>query len=289
MKNIPLKQCPKCSLYHDISVEVCKCGTALGDIPAKLIHSAIPAEQCGTINESLPVYAQFCTYCGTYNFTADPQARALRCYNCSQARIARTAPKLFTAVEESPAASAPEDQPPAGPEPAGKAAVKLPDVAQAAAGDDEARRNLDKWLQRIGNGRAEISSDIGGRQQPHTSTVKDPAEPKPMSGPARPQQKQPITFTAVRGGFCKTVLPEQTPLEIGRECAWCEFLTDGRVSGKHFTLICRDDGWYLKDHSSNGTIVNNEFVNHAEKKLENHATVHLSRSEDCPEFIVEIG
>ena len=66
MSKIPCRKCPKCGLYHDLSVLTCKCGEELAAIPAKLIElDDIPVEQLGTVDKDVIAYVQKCTSGGT--------------------------------------------------------------------------------------------------------------------------------------------------------------------------------------------------------------------------------
>ena len=52
MSKIPIRQCPKCELYSDISVLKCKCGENLEAIDAKLVETDdLKDEEKGEINE----------------------------------------------------------------------------------------------------------------------------------------------------------------------------------------------------------------------------------------------
>ncbi|MBR5094397.1 MAG: hypothetical protein IK095_04815, partial [Oscillospiraceae bacterium] len=98
---IPLKRCPGCGLYYDISCETCACGADLRGVPGELVDEEIDIAEFGKIDKKKPVYVQVCTFrgCGTENFTPDPQKRVKVCRRCGSGRVALIAPVLYEPKE----------------------------------------------------------------------------------------------------------------------------------------------------------------------------------------------
>ena len=107
MRQIPLKRCPVCGLYHDIAQEQCTCGADLRKVPG-LIPGPDEQIRPGRIDEQLPLYVQVCSSngCGAENFTADPEKRVKICYRCGRGRVALVSPVPYEPKDPAAEASA---------------------------------------------------------------------------------------------------------------------------------------------------------------------------------------
>lgn len=97
MSKIPIRQCPKCELYSDISVLKCKCGENLEAIDAKLVETDdLKDEEKGEINEDVIAFVQTCPNCGTLNFTHSSKARVRKCRSCKGRGVVSIKPEEYT-------------------------------------------------------------------------------------------------------------------------------------------------------------------------------------------------
>lgn len=266
MGKIPCRLCGSCGLYHDLSVDTCKCGADLTRVPGRLVDEQTLLDRYGEMDRLLPVFVQKCSACGAENFTAD-QSRPVRvCYNCHKARVASVAPMPYEAEETAARA---EDTPETPPKPA----FHPPAPADEDEDDDDAAR----WQELLGGIRSTVGSaapPAPGSQPPvRTGEEEESAAwdglpgtvPRTAPAPPQPTGGKELTLTALRyGSLSFTLHAEQgdLPFLLGRSAGYGDFLSqDGRVSNEHCYLAFQRGAWIVIDnHSANGTAVNKCFL-----------------------------
>lgn len=321
MKRLPLKLCPKCGLYHDISMEECTCGADLRKVPAMLTDMNIPAEKFGEIDEELEVYVQRCSACGTDNFTDDPAHKANRCWNCHKPRIGMVTPVLFEDAE-------PEKKPSGD----GRILLDGHTVRQNQEEAEQAREEAEddieagKWAglaQSARQSAAGIESRTFGLFGSPAAADDDDEDDedddeeaaggwgKLLGGVKAVPQRQPaaaaapslqrtapvrshITLTALRGGslnFSLTAGKDSLPYMLGRSANQSRFLAwDLQVGNNHCSLNYTNGTWTVFDNNTaNGTAVNGAFLDPNETRpLRSGDRLMLGHRPDSPEFRVLI-
>ena len=249
MGKIPCRRCGSCGLYHDLSVDTCRCGADLTRVPGLLVDEQIPPDRYGEINRSLPVFVQKCSNCGAENFTAD-QSRPVRvCYNCHKARVASVVPVPYGAgpAEAAPPAEEAPETPP-------QTVFHLAAPPQGTADDDDDDEDdVTIWQDILGGIRSAAGSAV-----PSPEFSPAPAAPRSAAG-------QELTLTAIRYGKLSFTLragQAGLPFLLGRSAGYGDFLSqDIRVSNEHCYLTFQDGAWVVIDnHSTNGTAVNKRFL-----------------------------
>lgn len=263
MSSLPCKKCPSCNRYHDLSVMTCDaCAADLSNLPALLTETAdIPAEQRGTIDESVAVFVQKCWRCGATNFTADPASRVKTCHNCYKS-VAGIEPIPYANPSQKPAAEAAKTDKTAARTDgsAGKARIALPDEED----DDGQVMHWPDYLEEC---------------QKASDSV---------------QSKPSITLTAINYGQLSFTVEAKDGENymLGRDAHHKEFLEqDVYVGNEHCYLYFENGVWHVQDnHSANGTFVNQRdlgFNGHTE--LHDGDTLRLGHHADSIAFRISIG
>ena len=324
-KMIPCRICGKCGRYHDASVRSCSCGADLCSQPFTVTDfDSIAAELRGSIDPELQIYVQKCSRCGAESFTADPKQPVQQCSCCGSSRIAAFDPIPYNSGQE----DAPPQPAPAPP--AEDKRPPITGAEQRHESVTVAPEAVDRVMGILGNVSAALGGAPAPVQPAPTTPPPRAAEPvapggtrdddeddeegfrwdpfvqgnKPDEVPMRtspapaPAEKAPgtvIRFSAIRYGTFTAELhadQEGLPLLIGRYAAWGEFLEDRdlRVSGEHCYISYRDGEWYVRDDSTNGTMVNGVRLHRGgEHVLRNGDTLTLGHSGDSMAFRVSVG
>lgn len=260
MSKIPCRKCPKCGLYHDLSVLTCKCGEELSAILAKLIElDDIPIEQLGTINKDIITYVQRCPKCKTSYFSLSKDKPAIKCDGCGK-KLDDIKPKQF--IEKK--ANKKENS---------KADISNREVSSHKEHISQCVTDLEKVDQNKDDDwfvdkRSNIEKIVG-------------------------LGKRNITFTAIRGGELSfTIKAEDEPYMLGRSSNQSNFLKkDRRVGNEHCCIFFKNGSWYVKDNNSkNGTFVNSEDIGqNGEKLLKDGDELKLGHNVDSITFSVEFS
>lgn len=322
MSKIPCKKCKSCGVYHDLSNDICdECGTDLSNIPALLIETEeIPGEKYGEIDESITVFVQKCSACGTLNFTSDKNSPIKVCYNCHKTRIASIKPEEYLSGTEVDKSELTEH-------------IGIDDIvldqqihngnanAFLPKNDDDDDDEIDdnessQWQSILGNikgsvGFTDVSAfDVARESSSAKMDTEDNSNDDDddeatdwsdiLGGQSTPkkaiidnQNISHITLTAIRYGQLSFTLKADAGEQylLGRSANQREFLSkDLRVGNEHCYLLFRNGCWYVKDnHSSNGTAVNSKDIGlNGESKLNDGDELKLGHHSDSMAFRVII-
>lgn len=284
MRRMPCRKCSICGRYSDLSVVVCKCGTDLGEISARLIDiEEIPQDQYGVINEEVSTYVRKCPVCGALNFTVDQNGTVMRCYQCHKKRIASVASVEYEdkgndGNKEVTSESDSESK---------------PDVKVASEGDArirwqrDTRDNIAKILEKADSINKEHEEDVEIYDFPDVHDNEEKTKKNTATSRCN------ITLTAVGdAGFSFSVSAEPNkPYILGREANQGAFLSDDRyVGNEHCCLIFKNGFWYVKDnHTRNGTAVNSEDIGYnGERELKDGDELKLGHFSYSKAFRVTI-
>lgn len=291
MRDFPLKQCPKCNLYSDLSVEKCICGADISGVPG-VIPSPMPGKELwATVNETLPFYVQKCPVCTTENYTPDPAHRIRLCRSCHRRSVFNVEPVRA------------DGQPPKDPQQTVPAVppVEIPVVETPSDGgssysaqpvkeeQSEEERQLTLRFLKMLNDANNTHVELSENSQPVPSPRGQSADPQDVSpGPTEVDDPQNIpsdpadiddpswdlddlvvenTLTATAIGcpdfhFELTPSEQQLPYMLGRDAHGESFLSyDRQIGNRHCYISYRDGNWVVTDNNSaNGTGVNGQFL-----------------------------
>ena len=252
MSKVPCRECPKCGVYHDVSVTVCDaCQANIKHVPAYAVEAdTIPADKKGTINEKGTFYVQHCPACGTLNFIADKDQPVKYCFSCDKVAIKKREPIVY--VDE----TAPTVE------------EKEPTVWQ------QAQENIENAMGKEPTTEQDVEVPTWG-VLPSDTADKTPSR---------------ITLTAVRGN-CSFTVEETETYTLGRDAMQAAFLAwDRRVGHKHCTLLFKDGAWWVKDEDTkNGTFVDATLLDvNGVERLYDGCTLILGHNPDSPAFRVTV-
>lgn len=322
MSKIPCKKCKSCGVYHDLSNTTCEeCGSDLNNIPAILIETEdIPGEKYGEIDETIAVFVQKCSACGTLNFTSDKNSPVKVCYNCHKTRIASIKPEEYLNGTEADNTE-PVEQTVISNNVLSQTIQKEDENVLTPQNDDDDDDEIDdnessQWQSILGNIRSSVGGTVtptstqNGAQESSSSKVTtadddddDDSDVADWSGilggqptPRKAIEKQKIssiTLTAIRYGQLTFTLKADTSGQylLGRSANQREFLNkDLRVGNEHCYLYFRNGYWYVKDnHSSNGTAINSRDIGlNGESVLNDGDELKLGHHPDSMAFKVTI-
>lgn len=260
MSKTVCRKCPNCGLYHDMTLEQCQCGTEISFVKQEVLEkNTIPLEQQGKIDDSLTIYMQRCSECGSENFTTDIKKRVQRCWNCSKARVRSVDPVLY--FENQPAET-----------------LKTAPLSEKSPAEHMEPPNFDN--------------------QPQTSpnvTQAASLPPKPSWGNVlRKLKSSRLVMTSVRYGrhsFSVLSAAGAVPIMLGRDAFQKDFLQqDKRVGNRHCEIYFKDGTWYVKDNASqNGTFVNGSYIGeNGVEQLKDGDLLKLGHNDDSMEFRVSV-
>lgn len=224
-----------------------------------LEKDTIPLEQQGEIDDSLTIYLQRCSECGSENFTTDIKKRVQRCWNCSKARVRSVDPMLYF-----------ENQP-----------VKPLETASLAEKKPAERAEIPH-------------SDNHSQTSPNIAEAAS-LPPKPSWGNVlRKLKSSRLVMTSVRYGrhsFPISSVAGVVPVMLGREAFQKDFLRqDKRVGNRHCEIYFKDGTWYVKDNASqNGTFLNGTYIGeNGVSPLKDGDLLKLGHNDDSMEFRVSV-
>lgn len=256
MGKIVCKRCPnsECGIYNDLSVDICECGTDLRQVPGVLVDIPVLPELAGEINETLPVFVQKCSYCGTENYILDPAKPAKVCHNCHRPRIASVVPSPFLLEER-------KREQDTGTQILGHNHAPEILVQKTDAGffddDDDDDDEFLTW--------ANIMQLPEDEHKPGPSKQDSDATTRKAQAVTKPAHST-LTLTALCYGNLSVTLTEgkdRLPYLLGRSANQAQFLgQDLRVGNEHCELGFRNGSWYVHEiRAQNGTAVNRwEFL-----------------------------
>jgi len=283
MKKAVCRRCPGCSLYSDITVEICMCGTDLSRVKQVFIDIEKDSfkDKLGEINDSLSYYVQRCSTCGRLNYTTSKSKPFLRCYNCSQTMIASVVPASYIEnnyltenIETSNEKSTKRENSNSKRK---TAAVSLLKSGKKKNIPQEKTKESSSEKSKKAENKSAVESQ-GGVTEPKT-------EPKISV----------ITLTAVNYNSVKCVIkaPDaKVPVMFGREAMMNNYLkSDMRVGKAHCYVFFHGNLWYVVDNkSTNGTFVNQKDIGYNRfAQLKDGDKIKFGHSQDSPEVIVSIG
>jgi hypothetical protein len=279
MRKIPCRLCPKCNIYHDVSVLKCdECESDLSEINIVLLDkSEIPFEQLGDIDENREFYVQKCSGCGALNYSYKENSPVVSCFNCHRTRVASVERKLF--IDECYTVKTNVD----------------PMINKNESGNvatDDNHMKVDTFLEDTDDeddGAPQWASILGNIRKA-TGTSENVVD-KELLAKEKTEEQKHITLTAVDDKhIIFTITPEKTYM-LGRSANQSDYLSrDKQVGNEHCLIFFENDIWYVKDNnSSNGTFVDGIDIGlGGVRMLHNKSKIKLGHRNDSPIFEVSL-